>query len=374
MTATVISVGSAANRTPGQSGNSEPLSDGFGLVEPVDAPQALLSEMKLPLSQTFYPLGYAVEVITNRERVLEAAAESFGHRRLCHGATALQVRIGISEKAGRKCPPEPVRRAYGHLFSLVADADNHALLDLSSYTSFAWLSRAALNNRLYFRCNFLEKIVYLLLGASVVTDLRAACVSWNGRGVLLCGGSGSGKSTLAYGCARAGWTYTSDDTSYLINDSPVPRVIGHAHRARFRPSARLLFPELASHELTPRLEGKPSIEVPVSELNIKSTASEATADFVVFLKRSAEAVGALLPLPRGYATERLRRGLYSTGDLRARHEEILEIFCNTPAYELQYCDLEQGIRALEGLVKRGSGQNDPQLHSSTAPSHAPGPA
>lgn len=353
MTGTVISVASPANRTSGEAGNSEPLSDGLGLTEPVDGPQALLSDMKLPLCRTFYPLGYAVDIITNRERVLEAAAESFGHRRLCHGATALQVRIGISDKAGRKCPPEPVRRAYGHLFSLIADAENQALLDLSSCTSFAWLSRAALNNRLYFRCNFLEKIVYLLLGASVVTDLHAACVSWNGRGVLLFGGSGSGKSTLAYGCARVGWTYTSDDTSYLINDSPVPRVIGHAHRARFRPSAQLLFPELAGHELTPRLEGKPSIEVPVSELKIRSTATEATADFIVFLKRSAEGVGSLLPLPRGYATERLRRELYSTGDLRARHEEILEIFFNTPAYELQYCDLQQGIRTLDELVKRG---------------------
>lgn len=352
MTGTVITVGSPANRVPVES-HSESLAEGFAFAGPVEGPQALLSEMKLPLSRTFYPLGYAVDIITNRERVLEAAAESFGHRRLCHGATALQVRIGISDKAGRKCPPEPVRRAYSHLFSLVADAENQALLDLSSCTSFAWLSRAALNNRLYFRCNFLEKIVYLLLGASVVTDLHAACVSWNGRGVLLCGGSGSGKSTLAYGCARAGWTYTSDDTSYLINDSPVPRVIGHAHRARFRPSARLLFPELASHELTPRMEGKPSIEVPVSELNIGSTAIEATADFIVFLKRSGEARDTLLPLPRGQATERLRRELYSTGDLRARHEQILERFLNTPAYELQYCELEQGIRALQELVKRG---------------------
>ena len=356
-------MGSPANGTPGESGHSQPFSEGFGLAEPVDAAQALLSEMKLPLSRTFYPLGYAVDIITNRERVLEAAAESFGHRRLCHGATALQVRIGISDKPGRKCPPEPVRRAYSHLFSLVADADNQALLDLSTCTSFAWLSRAALNNRLYFRCNFLEKIVYLLLGASVVTDLHAACVSWNGRGVLLCGGSGSGKSTLAYGCARVGWTYTSDETSYLINDSPVPRVIGHAHRVRFRPSARLLFPELASHELTPRLEGKPSIEVPLSELNISSTATEATPNFIVFLKRSAEGLGALLPLARGSATERLRRELYSTGDLRARQEQILEVFCDTPAYELQYSDLQQGIRALEELVKRTSGQEHPQNSS-----------
>lgn len=324
-----------------------------GRTPSVEVREALLSEMRLPLSRTFYPLGYAVEIITNDARVLDAAAESFGHRRLCHGATALQVRIGIVNKGGRKCPPEPIRRAYGHLFSLIADADNQALLDLKSCTSFAWLTRAALHHRLYFRCNFLEKIVYLLLGASVVTDLPAGCVSWKGLGILLCGRSGSGKSTLAYGCALAGWTYTSDDTCYLINDSPIPRVIGHSHRLRFRPSARLLFPELASQELTPRFEGKPTIEVPLADLNIASTATEATANFLVFLNWSSDAVGALIPLPRGSGTERLRRELCSTGEIRARHEQMLEIFSETPAYELRYSDLQQGIHALDELVRGG---------------------
>src|SRR5665213_2624050 len=85
-----------------------------------------------------------------------------------------------------------------------------------------------------FRHNFLEQMVYLLLGSSVVTDLHAACISKDGKGVLLCGDSGAGKSTLSYACARAGWTYTSDDTSYLINDLDLPTVIGHSHRMRFQ--------------------------------------------------------------------------------------------------------------------------------------------
>ncbi len=153
------------------------------------------------------------------------------------------------------------------------------------------MTSAAVNNRIYFRYNFLEKAVYLLLGASVVTDMHAACVSKNGKGILLIGDSGAGKSTLAYACARAGWTYTSDDTSYLINDSKPPRVIGHSHRARFRPSAKELFPELEHFGLTPRIEGKPSIEVSTSELPIASTSPEATVDLIVYLNRDSSAEG-----------------------------------------------------------------------------------
>lgn len=312
---------------------------------------ALLCDMELSLCRTFYPLGFAIEIVTNDPDVLEAANESFGHRRLRRGTTMLQVRIGISAGGGSECPPEPTRREFNHLYSLVADTDNQALLDLKTCTCFVWLNRSALKNRLYFRHNFLEKVVYLLLGASVVTDVHAACVSKNGTGILLCGDSGAGKSTLAYACARAGWTYTSDDTSYLINDSDIPRVIGHSHRVRFRPAAKALFPELASREVTPRIEGKPSIEVPVSELPGLINASEARVDAIVYLHRHPLAMGRLVQLPEGTATERTRKELYSAGEIRANHEKRLEVLTAIPTFELHYWDLDQGIHQLELLAQ-----------------------
>lgn len=311
---------------------------------------SLLCDMELPLRRTFYPLGFAVEIITNDPDVLEAAQESFGHRRLRRGSATLRVHIGISEGGESGCPPEPTRRIHNHLCSLVADAHNQALLDLKTCTTFVWLTRRALKNGLYFRYNFLEKVVYLLLGASVVTDVHAACVSKHGKGILLCGDSGAGKSTLAYACARAGWTYTSDDTSYLINGSEVPRVIGHSHRVRFRPAAKDLFPELASREVTPRMEGKPSIEIPVSELPHLIAASEARVHSIVYLNRHPEAIVRLVPLPTGTATQRICKELFSAGEIRAKHEKILEVLTSVPAYELHYCDLDDAIDQLDLLV------------------------
>lgn len=314
---------------------------------------ALMSEMDLPLRRTFFPLGYAVEIVTNDADVLEAAQESFGHREPLRDCGVPAIRVGVQPGNSLGTPPEPTRRQYNHLYSLVADSDHQALLDLRSCTSFVWVTEAAVRNRLYFRYNFLEKVVYLLLGASVVTDLHAGCVGRNGRGVLLFGDSGSGKSTLAYACARAGWTYTSDDTSYLINDAVFPRVIGHAHRARFRPSARDLFPELADRRLTPRLEGKPSIEVPLAELPVRNTSAETAVSFVVYLRREHGARAHLVPLPAGTATERARLELYSAGEIRAKHAGILEILIDVPTYELHYCDLNEGIETLEVLTRMG---------------------
>ena len=323
-----------------------------GVPAPGRPQDALLCDLELPFQRTFYPLGFAVEIMTNDPDVLVAANESFGHRRLRRGSAALQIRIGISNGGSSKCPPEPTRREYNHLYSLVADGDNQALLDLKTCMSFIWLKKAALNNRLYFRYNFLEKVVYLLLGASVVTDIHAACISKNGRGILLCGDSGAGKSTLAYACARAGWTYTSDDTCYLINDSDSPRVIGHSHRVRFRPEAKTLFPELESRDVTPRMEGKPSIEVPIAELSdlhISST-PEVKVHSIVYLNRYSLATGKLFTLPAGTATVRTCQELFSAGEIREKHEKILQTLSDVPTYELHYCDLQDAIRKLDILT------------------------
>jgi hypothetical protein len=310
----------------------------------------LLCDMNLPLHRIFFPLGYSIEITTNNPAVLTAATESFGHVRCSREGTPLQIRIGVSGGGSSACPPEPTRREFNHLYSLVADVENQALLDLETGTNFTWLTQAAVDNTLYFRSNFLEKTVYLLLGATVVTDIHAACVSKNGKGILLCGETGAGKTTLAYACARTGWTYTSDDTSYLINNADSPRVIGHSHRVRFRPSAKQLFPELEGYAVTPRMEGKPSIEVPIAQLPIRHTAAEIDVHSIIYLKRQPSAAGKLVLLPNGTASRRAGDDLYSAGQIRAKHLKSLEALREIPTYELDYYDLDAAIETLESLT------------------------
>jgi energy-coupling factor transporter ATP-binding protein EcfA2 len=311
---------------------------------------ALPAQMELPLQREFYPLGYSVSFLTNDPVILVAAEESFGHARFSRRNSGIQILVAVTSRGGDACPPEPARRQFGQMFSLVADPGNQAILDFNTGANFTWLTRVTAENRLYVRTHFLEKVVYLLLGATVVTDLHAACVARNGKGILLCGDSGAGKSTLAYACARAGWTYTSDDTSYLINDVEIPRVIGHCHRARFRPSSQSLFPELANRTISPRLEGKPSIEVPVCELPIQHVSPEAVIDAIVFLHRRPDANATLVRMPNGFSTQRLAESLFSVGEIRSRHKKILEKLWGTPAYELHYESLSDGIRSLEQLT------------------------
>jgi hypothetical protein len=172
----------------------------------------------------------------------------------------------------------------------------------------------------------------------------------------LCGDSGAGKSTLAYACARAGFTYISDDASYLLRDSEKPHVIGHPHKFRFRPSCTELFPELGGRALTPRLEGKPSIEVPSAELPGILTSPGAVIHYIILLKRSTGAAAHLTPVTTQIALEYLERGLYPVEEIRAKQRATLQRLAGVPAFEFHYSGLHAAIECLNTLVSGiGSG-------------------
>jgi hypothetical protein len=310
----------------------------------------LLANQPMPYRGIFYPLGFGVEIYTNDSQVLEVAMESWGHLRPSQMSATIRLRVGVNDTEATECPPAPTVRAQGHLITFIADAENQATGDLNAGFGFAWVSRATLQHRLYFRYHFLEAIALVLLHAHHAPALHAACVARHGRGMLLCGDSGAGKSTLAYACARAGFTYISDDASYLLRDADQLQVIGHPHKFRFRPSCTELFPELKGRALTPRLEGKPSIEVPSAELPGIITSQSAIIQYIILLKRSPNAAARLTPVATQIALEHLERGLYPVEEIRSKQRATLHRLASVPAFEFHYSDLHEAIESLNTLA------------------------
>jgi hypothetical protein len=315
--------------------------------------EPLLAGMAMPLRAIFYPLGFAVEVVTNDQAILDAAGESWSNLPQRHACPTLRLRIGVVDGGGQGCPRAPVVRTQQHIVSMVADADHQAICDLEGGFAVAWLSRASLEYRSYLRYHFLEAVALVLISTSYATAIHAACVSRDGHGVLLCGDSGVGKSSLAYACARAGWTYTSDDASYLLHNARHPRVIGNARQVRFRPSAADLFPEIQGRAITPRLEGKPSVEVPTRELPGLITAEEASIYSIVFLNRRPSVAAELLPLSEDVASQYFRQTIYSSEEVLRRQTEALHQLCSVGVYELRYQSFDQAIERLDELARNG---------------------
>ena len=311
----------------------------------------LLCKMELPLRAVFYPLGFAVEISTNSQAVLDAARESWKNLSQRHSSPMLRMGIAITPGESGDCPPSPVVRAHRQLLTIVANPENQAVCDLGDSYAYAWLTHDTLLHRSYLRCHYIEAIALILISNSYATAIQAACVSRRGRGILFCGDSGAGKSTLAYACARAGWTYTSDDACYLLRATGQPRVAGNSRQIRFRPSASDLFPELSGRSLTRRAEGKPSIEVPTAELPGLVTADEAPIDYVVFLNRQTSAGVDLVPFSRPAAMRRFHQSLFPEDEVQQLRAAALQRLSAAEVYELRYRDLQHAVDRLERLAR-----------------------
>ena len=264
----------------------------------------------------------------------------------------IRIDVGVTDGGMPHCPPAPSSRMRGHLYSTIADAENFAAVDLLMQYSLIWITRAALEHGHYFSYFFLESTAMCLIATRHAAGVHAACVELDGVGILLCGDSGAGKSTLSYACAREGWTYITDDASYLVHGREDRLVVGNCNLARLRPASESYFPELVGQQIVHRSEkGKPSIELAIANETI-STSVSSRIRHVVFLNRFAKRQE-LVPFPedvaRLYMLQRMSQIPLAGLTLKAQIDHLLE----RGTLELRYGDLDWAVERLGRLAREG---------------------
>lgn len=323
-----------------------------GAVNPADP---VLSYFRLPLRGAYYPLGFALEIATNSSEVLAAAEESWGGFHQEFSELPLRLEIGVMADGSRDCPPPPGCRSRGNLLTIVADAGNFCVCDLSRGFAFAWLTQSAAADRAYLRYYFLEAAVSTLLEALYLTPLHAACVQNGGRGVLLCGESGAGKSSLAFACARNGWTFLSDDSSAIVRKRRGRVVVGNPCQMRFRESAVELFPELKEQRVTPRATGKMAIELATAILPEIATQAECQVDYIVFLNRREPAPPSFLSVPKEIAWQYFQQYMcFGEDEVHQAQTASIHDLLTAKVFEMRYQDLDWAVERLDMLVREGN--------------------
>jgi hypothetical protein len=331
--------------------STEQLKSAWLRGEQVEFGDPAMAQTPLPLSQTYFPLGFPVTVSTNCDEVLKAAAESWGEFTKLFDTEPLQINVGVASTDSRVCPPTPVCRVRDHLIANIADGENYAICDHSLGYSLVWITTAALRHRDYLRYFFLESCAMGGISSRFATGIHGACVSLNGAGILLCGDSGAGKTTLSYACARAGFTYVTDDGSWLLHGRDDRLVVGNCSQVRFRPTAEALFPELRGHGIMERAGvGKPSMELSTRDSAQIATSSTALVKNIVFLKRNVHTQElAVFPTPvaRLYMMQRVLCMSY----LESTHSQAIDNLLRLGACELRYNDLDWAVERLELLAR-----------------------
>jgi hypothetical protein len=238
------------------------------------------------------------------------------------------------------------------LMICIAGPDNHCIVDLERAEAKIAISRAAVRHPSYAQYFFLG-VPACCIATRHATPVHAACVVLNGRGVLLCGDSGAGKSTLSYGCARSGWTYVSDDGTYILDGGMDRCVTGNCHQVRLRPSATKIFPEFEGYKITQRGAGKPSIELPTAPLTHITCAQSTRADFICLLNRSSADPPGLVPFGKDSARRFMRQVLYGTKESLNKQYEAIEKLLTAEVFELRYTSIDWAVDRLHSLVVMG---------------------
>ena len=318
------------------------------------APAADLGGAWLELAhrETYHPLGFPLEIASSSEEVLRAAREIWQGYKPLFKAWPIQVRLALSDASGDNCPPHPKCRIEHHLVTNVADSNNFIVHDIGQNFSYGCISRSGLVHANYFRHFFLESTALCHIGNRSATPIHAACVELDGRGILLCGDSGAGKSTLAYACAKAGWTYITDDCSFLINDRNDRLVTGNYLQMRFRPEGTVLFPELQGCERTDRAgAGKPSLELRTTADSEIKRAAVCRISYVVLLNRFGPKHQELDVFPKDAARRFITQTLFSLPDVRVTQESRINALLQVKVLELKYHELSYAVSRLTRLVR-----------------------
>ena len=309
-----------------------------------------LGNVKLPLTGTYYPAGFALELSTNSREILESANESWGDWSREFDRPPMTLRVAVQAEGA--LAPAPVFRRQGHLFSVISDADNFGVADLRLLEAFIFVSARTAADHVWLRWFFVESMAYTLLAQRYAVPVHAACVEGAQGGVLLCGASGAGKSTLAYACARAGWTFVSDDATWLLPGSEHPMAIGRPHQARFRTDTPRLFPELGKFSERVRPNGKLSLEVALREFPEIRRAAKCPITNLVVLDRGTKTPARLETIRAEEVVEFLYGDATSYGeDVDRERRRTLRNLSGIPAYRLQYEGLGDALELLSRLSK-----------------------
>jgi len=301
-----------------------------------------------PFQDTFYPLGFSLIVTSNAETVLRRARAEWQSWTKTFDESPIRLYFEISDAPGSQ-PPAIRFHARGNVFAFIADADNLAIGDTQTRSGTAWLSAGAIRDATYFNYHFLESIALELIVSLHLAPIHAGCVARDGRGVLLCGDGGAGKSSLSYACARRGWTFLSDDASYLLRKRASDSLIlGHPQRVRLRPDAPRIFPELARFEAVIRGSGKAGLDLRTNSLGI-ATATSALVDRVVILRRKTHGEPRLTPVDQSIARPFYHPFLYwwNAEIASAQQAAIDRLFAVSRVFTLEYSDLDAAVDLLE---------------------------
>jgi hypothetical protein len=310
-----------------------------------------IDETALPHGRKLCFAGARCDLQTNSDQLAQlldrlsvpAAASGSGHFTM-----RIVVDESLNEAAGK-----PHFRGLHHVVSASFGESNVFVFDILRRTLSARVSGEVAGDCRFWR----EKLIPIALGvlgaAMGLVPVHCACLESDGSGLLVAGVSGAGKSTLSVALSEAGFSYVSDDWTYISQTSDGIIAHGTSAPVKLLPDAAMHFQNLQGRSLQISMNGELAYEIDIAKTFGVATKRECEPRWLLFLERMKENGAELTPISstaaRSYVSSSVERLPAQLCEAAALRERTIERVARLPCWRFRYGGTPQF--AAEQLVK-----------------------
>jgi hypothetical protein len=234
----------------------------------------------------------------------------------------------------------PHFRGLRHVVTASFGTGNIFIFDVLRSTLSASISNIAAKDVRFWR----EKIIPIslgVLGAAVgLVPMHCACLESEGDGLLIAGLSGAGKSTLSVALSQNGFSYISDDWTYLSRHHNSLIAFGTSAPVKLLPDAVSHFPNLTRYDLQRSMNGELAYEVDVIEAFSSRVEKSCEPRWLMFLERLPHSGVEFVPVESGIARSYLNSSVETLptelSEASAMRSLTLEAVSKLPCWLLRY--------------------------------------
>lgn len=298
----------------------------------------ILDESRLTLRGAIQLVGRTGRVATNHQGLLNIL------RSVCapesNGAAVFSLLVFVHQEFSLSADL-PYFRGLHHLVFAKFGSSNLFVFDIANRIIRAAITKELAHDRCFWRERLLP-IAVGVLGASIgVLPLHAACVSIDGRGLLIAGASGTGKSNLSLALAKNGAHFISDDWTYVAYDDGQLYAHGMSVPIKLLPDAAEYFPELRRHDLQVSLNGELAYELPPGDSLKLRVEERCNPDCLVFYERVPTGEPDLIRLSGEQAREYIRASIeplpLQLSWIAEQRERIASRIAELPCWRFRHC-------------------------------------
>jgi hypothetical protein len=232
-------------------------------------PGRRLSASPLNLEKKYLVAGSVWSVATNSRDLHASLAQIISPV----GATAKEADLSIllHVNLNRESPrwEQPYFRSRDHLFFARYGPDQGLLVDQLSKRVVGSFSEHTAHDVPFLKRTILPVLLGIVSVSIGITPLHCACLAKDGFGLLINGPSGVGKSTLAVLLGLSGFSFVSDDCTYISRSGSKLLAWGLPTTIKLLPDSTRYFEQLSACEPAISLNGELAFEVdPVTTFSL----------------------------------------------------------------------------------------------------------